>query len=30
MDKKKGHVYIPEVELAKGANLEVASYDKTQ
>ena len=28
--KKKGHVYIPEVELAKGANLEVASYDKTQ
>ena len=30
MEKKKGHVYIPEVELAKGANLEVASYDKTQ
>ena len=30
MKQKKGHVYIPEVELAKGATLDAASYDKTQ
>lgn len=30
MKGKAGGVYNPEVELAKGATLEVASYDKTQ
>ena len=30
MKQKKGHVYIPEVELVKGATLDAASYDKTQ
>ena len=30
MQKKKKAVYNPEVELAKGATLEAASYDKTQ
>ena len=30
MDKKKRPVYNPELELAKGANLDAASYDKTQ
>ena len=30
MKKKKRLVYIPEVELAKGAILDAASYDRTQ
>ena len=30
MQKKKKAVYNPEVELAKGATLDAASYDKTQ
>ncbi len=30
MDKKKRPVYNPELELAKGATLDAASYDKTQ
>ncbi len=30
MRKKKKAVYNPEVELAKGATLDAASYDKTQ
>ena len=30
MKKKKGHVYNPDIELAKGATLDAASYDKTQ
>ena len=30
MKKKKGHVYNPEIELAKGATLDAAAYDKTQ
>jgi len=30
MKKKRGHVYNPEIELAKGATLDAASYDKTQ
>jgi len=29
MKKKKGHVYNPEIELAKGATLDAAAYDKT-
>lgn len=30
MGKKKRSVYNPEIELAKGATLDAASYDKTQ
>lgn len=30
MQKKSGGNYNPEIELAKGATLETASYDKTQ
>ena len=30
MEKKKRSVYNPELELAKGATLDAASYDKTQ
>jgi len=30
MEKKKRSVYNPELEIAKGANLDAASYDKTQ
>ena len=30
MQKKKNAVYNPEVELAKGATLDAAAYDKTQ
>jgi len=30
MKKKKSEVYNPELELAKGATLDAASYDKTQ
>ena len=30
MKKKKGSIYNPGVELAKGATLDAASYDKTQ
>ncbi len=30
MEKKKRPIYNPELELAKGATLDAASYDKTQ
>ena len=30
MEKKKRSTYNPEIELAKGATLDAASYDKTQ
>ena len=30
MEKKKRPAYNPELELAKGATLDAASYDKTQ
>lgn len=30
MKKKRGNVYNPELELAKGATLDARSYDKTQ
>lgn len=30
MNKKRKNVYIPEVELAKGAKLQASSYDKSQ